>query len=117
CGVAFDGDFVVVVDPAQIVEPEVSSQRCSFAGNALHHAPIAAERVDVVVEDVEIRAIEIAGSPSPCNGHADASGDSLAQRTRRGFDAGGPAVFGMAGAFAFELTKTLDVVQRDGWFS
>ena len=51
--VAFDGDVVVVVDPAQVVEAEMPGQRGRLRADALHQAAVAAYRVDVVVEDVE----------------------------------------------------------------
>ena len=50
-GVAFDGDVVVVVDPAEVIEAQMAGQRGRFRRNALHHAAIAADGVDVVVED------------------------------------------------------------------
>src|SRR6185295_384303 len=40
---AFDGDVVVVVNPAQVVELEVSSQRGGLCRDAFHHATVAAE--------------------------------------------------------------------------
>ena len=49
-GVAFDGDLVVVVDPAEVRQLEVRGQRGGLAGDALHHATVAADGVDVVVE-------------------------------------------------------------------
>src|SRR5262249_28917070 len=47
---AFDGDVVVVVDPAQVVELEVSRQRRGLARNAFHHATVAAQGVDPIAE-------------------------------------------------------------------
>src|SRR5262249_25628369 len=46
-GVALDGDVVVVVDPAEVGEPQVSRQRRRFVRDALHHAAVAAQGVDV----------------------------------------------------------------------
>ena len=51
--VAFDRDVVVVVDPAEIVEAQVAGQRRRFRRNALHHAAVSANRIDVVIEDLE----------------------------------------------------------------
>src|SRR5262249_41100732 len=45
--------------------------------------------------------------------HAHAGGHTLAQGSRAGLDARGPAVFRMPRALAIELTETLDVVERD----
>src|SRR5215475_8351704 len=51
--VAFDGDVIVVVDPAEAVEPQVGGQRGRFRRNALHHAPVSTNSIDVVIEDLE----------------------------------------------------------------
>src|SRR5262249_37075544 len=45
-GIAFDGDVVVVVNPAEVIETEVSGEGGSFRRDPLHHAAIAADRVD-----------------------------------------------------------------------
>ena len=54
--VALDGDVVVVVDPAEVGELQVAGQRRGLAGDAFHHAAVAAQGVDVVVEQLETRA-------------------------------------------------------------
>ena len=63
-GVAFDGDVVVVVDPAEIGEPQVTRERGSFAADAFHHAAVAGQRVDVVVDHLEARPIEVLRHPA-----------------------------------------------------
>ncbi len=110
---AFDGDVVVVVDPAQVVEAEMAGERGGLGGDSLHHAAIAAHRVDVVVEDREVRTIEVVGEPGLGDRHADAGGDALAERPGRGLHAGYPVIFGMAGCLAVELAEAADVVEGD----
>ena len=63
CGIALNGDVVVVVDPAQIRELQVTGQRGRFAAHALHHAAVASQRIYVVVEHVESRPVEILRHP------------------------------------------------------
>ena len=58
-GVAFDGDVIVVVDPAEIGELEVAGERSGFAGNSFHHVAIAADGVDVVIEQLEPGLVEV----------------------------------------------------------
>ena len=111
--VAFDGDVVVVVDPAEVVEAEMAGQRRRLGADALHHAAVAADRVDVVVEDLEARAVVAAGEPFPGDRHADAGGDALAQRAGGGLDAGDPVIFRMARRLAVELAEVADVVEGD----
>src|SRR5215475_15799826 len=60
-GVAFDRDVIVVVNPAQIVEPEMSSQRCSLRRNTFHQASVTTDAINVVVEDVEARPVVAVG--------------------------------------------------------
>ena len=61
-GLAFDGDVIVVVDPAQIVEGEMAGQRRRLRADAFHHVAVAANRIDVVVEDLEAWLVVTAAS-------------------------------------------------------
>ena len=112
-GVALDGDVVVVVDPAQVVEAEMAGERGRLRADALHQAAVAADRVDVVVEEVEARPVVAAGQPLPRDRHADAGGDALPQRTGRRLDARHPVILRMARRLAVELAEVADVVERD----
>src|SRR5882724_13404025 len=47
--VPFDADVIVVVDPAEIIETEMTGERGSFGSHALHHATVTCDGVDVVV--------------------------------------------------------------------
>ena len=49
-GVAFDGDVIVIVDPAKIGQLMMSGQRGSFARNSFHHVAVAADGVHVVIK-------------------------------------------------------------------
>src|SRR5207247_316570 len=75
--VPFDGDVIVVVDPAELVETQVGGQRRRFRRNALHHAAISANRIDVVIEDLEPGPVATGGRPRA--------------RTDRGWARSGPA--------------------------
>ena len=108
---AFDGDAVIVVDPAQVAELEMAGQRRRFVGNAFHHVAVAAQRIDVVVEEGEAGAIEVRRQPARRDRHADAVAAALPQRSGGRLDPDGQAIFGMAGTFAVELTELLDVVE------
>src|SRR6516164_6709111 len=88
-GLAVDGDMIVVVDPAQIIESKMAGERGRLRADALHQATVAAHSIDVVVEQIETGLVVMAGEPFPCDGHANACGDALTKRTCRGFNAGG----------------------------
>ena len=95
--VTFDGDPVVVVDPAKIREFEMAGQRCGLAADAFHHATVTAKGIHVVVENFVAGPVEMVCQPTFRQRHADAGGNPLTQRTGRRFNTGGPAIFGMAG--------------------
>src|SRR5207247_1032872 len=98
--VAFDGDVVVVVDPAEIVEAQMRGQGRGFRGNAFHHAAISANSIDVVIEDLEPGPVVTAGEPLLSDGHPHACGDALPERTSRSLDSRDPVVLGVTGGFA-----------------
>ena len=110
-GRAVDGDPVRVVDPAEVGELEVAGEAGGLGGDAFHHVAVAAEGVDVVVEEVEAGLVVVGPKPLAGRGHADAGGHALAERPGGGLDAAGPAVFGVARALAVELAELLEVVQ------
>ena len=50
--VSFNGDAVIVVNPAEIREPQMAGERRRFPRDAFHHATISAEGVYVEVEQL-----------------------------------------------------------------
>ncbi len=108
---ALDGDAIVVVDPAQVVEAEVAGQGGRLGRDALHQAAVPAHRVDVVVVDLEAGPVVPVGEPLPGDGHAHAGGDALPEGPRRGLDAGYPVVFRVPGGPAVQLPEVSDVVE------
>ena len=109
----FDGDVVVVVDPAEIAEAEVASERRRFVGDALHQTSITADGEGGEVEEFESWSVVSRCRPTRGHRHADAGRDALAEWARGGLDAAGPSILWMAGTFRVHLPKTLDVVDRD----
>ena len=96
------GGEVKLVRAQDLVTPE----------DSLHHAAVARQRVDIVVEQVEPGPVVGRREPALGDRHADAGGDPLAERAGGGLDAGCPAVLGVAGAGAVELAEALDGVER-----
>ena len=111
--VPLDGHPVAVVDPAEVAEHLVAGERSRFARHPLHHVAVPADHVDVVIEQGEIRPVEMPGQPASGERHADAVAAALAERPGGGFDPGGQMIFGMTWAFAAELPEMLDIVERD----
>src|SRR5262249_171384 len=113
-GFAFYGDVIVVVDPAEVIELQVSRDRGCLARDSFHHAAIAAERVNSIAEQFKTWLVVPRGEPLFGNSHAHTRGHALSQRTGGCFHAPGPPVFGVCGAMAAELAEGPEVVERDG---
>ncbi len=111
--VSLNRDGVVVVDPTQIRETEMAGEGSCFARHAFHHVAVAADDVDGIVEQREVGPVVACGEPARRDRHADAVSATLAQRSGRGFDAGGQAVLGMAWRDAADLAEALNVVESD----
>ncbi len=112
--VAFDCDVIVVVHPAEMVEPQMCGKRSRFRRNALHHATIAANGVDVVIEHLKTGHVEVCSEPLLSNGHSHARGDALAERTGCCLDARDPVVLGMTRCLTVKLTKAPYIFERHG---
>src|SRR5258708_31833622 len=112
-GFALDGDVIVVVDPAEVIELQVPRKRSCLARDAFHHAAVAAECVNAIAEQFKIWLVVTRGEPLFTNGHADARGNALSQRTRGRFHPSGPAILRVSGAAAPELPERLEVIERD----
>jgi hypothetical protein len=76
----------------------VAGQRCSLCRDAFLQVAVGADRVDVVVDQIELGLVELAGHTSLGDCHTHRVCESLSQRAGRGLDAGGEAVLGMAGS-------------------
>ena len=109
---AVDGDAVVVPEGDQLVELPGAGQRAGLVRDAFHEAAVADEGVGVVVDDGETGAVELDAQELLGEREADGVGQSLADRAGGRLDAGGVAVFGVAGQAAAQLAEVLDVVQR-----
>ena len=113
--VALNGNAVIVIDPDQIAEAQVPGQRRRLAGDAFHHAAIAAQRHNVMRDDLMPGPIVVRPQPAARKRHADTGRHPLpewpgsrlnprGQRVVRG-------VFGMSRAFAVHLTEVHDIVE------
>src|SRR5215467_6661861 len=91
----------------------MARQRRCFGSHALHHAAIAANRVDVVVEDLEVGTIVPISEPRLGNGHADTVGDPLSKGSSRGLDTRNQVVLGMTRSLTAELAEVTNIVQRN----
>ena len=65
----------------------MTGQRRCFRPDAFHQAAVSANRIDVVIEDLEAGPVVTVGEPLLGDPHSDAGSNALAQRTGRGFNA------------------------------
>ncbi len=111
-GVAFDGDGVVVIDPAEVREFEVPGDGSRLGADAFHQIAVAAQDIHLIVEQVEAGTVVPSRQPALGDRHADAVADALPERTGRRLHAARVAVLGVSGAAAIQLAEAADVVQR-----
>src|ERR1700740_3580604 len=91
----------------------MAGEGSSFAPNPLHQIAIGTDCVDVEVEDLEIRPVEIRRLPFARNRHPYAVTHALPQGPSRGFNSGGDMRFGMPRRQASQLPEALDLLQRN----
>ena len=107
---AVDRDVVVVPEDDELVELEVAGKRDGFLADAFHEAAVTRDHVGEVFHEV---GAELVAQLAFGKCHADGIGNALAERAGRRFDAGGVAVFRVAGGPGAELAEILDLVDRD----
>src|SRR5215831_1826905 len=112
---AFDGDAIVIVDPAEVIELEVPGERGGLAGDAFHHATVAAEGINPIPEQFKAWFVVSCCEPFLCDGHSHACGHALSQRPGGCLDARSPPILGVPRAAAPELPKRFEVLQCDRW--
>src|ERR1017187_4409071 len=86
-GGTVERDLVVVVQPDQLAQLEVTGQRGGLVGDAFHHVAVADQRIGSVVDDGVSWPVVAAGQKTFCHGHADGIGRALPERSSGGFDA------------------------------
>ena len=110
--IAFDGDVIVVVNPAEVIEREMAGERCRFRTHALHHAAVAAHRINVVVEDLEAGPIVAVREPCFSDRHANAGGDALPERPSCCLHPRNQMVLGVSRSLAAEMAEVTNIVER-----
>ncbi len=96
----------------------MAGERGGLGRDPFHHVAVAAEGVDVEVDQFfKPGAIVVGGHPAFGGGHADAVASSLAEWAGRGLDARGQPVFRVARAPAVKLPEPLDLLERHRWLA
>ena len=72
-----DRDVIVIVDPTQVGQLQVTRQRRGFVAHAFHQIAIAGKRVGIETKQLESGAIEMCGSPACRNRHTNAVSHTL----------------------------------------
>jgi hypothetical protein len=103
---SIDRDSVVIEDCYQPVQTLMAGEGSCLVADAFHHAAIAEYDESAMVADV---GTESRSKVALRERQADGIGETLAQRTRRHFDARGVEVFGMTGSCRTPLAESLNV--------
>src|SRR6184192_4099343 len=109
---AVDADAVVVVDRHQFRQPQCSGERARFVADAFHQTTVTHEYPRSVVDDRVARPIEFRGQELLGERHADRIGQPLPEWARGGFHPGRDSDLRMSGSLAVQLTKALQLFQR-----
>ena len=111
-GIALYGDVVAVVNHDEFTKLPGARQRGSLAFDTLHHAPVAAKRVSIVVYYFAVVFIEACRKHGFRHGKTHGVCYALSERARGSFHPRGMSVLGVTGSTRPELTKVLDIVHR-----
>ena len=111
-GRAVNRDPVVVVEPDEPPEPQMTRQRRHLVGDTFHEIAITRDEVDRGVHNIVARTIELGGQVRRAEGHSHCIAEALAQWPRRGLDARCQAVLRMPRRLAAPLAEILKFLQR-----
>src|SRR5579862_9585631 len=104
--------MIVVVEVNQVVELEVPGERRGFGGNSFHKATVARDSVNLEVDDVVSRAVEMRREMLLCDPHSHAVPESLPQRSGGRFNSRNQPVLRMSRRLASPLTELLKLRHR-----
>ena len=109
---AINGDAVVVPKDDKFAQAKRPCKRTGLVGDAFHHATIAQENIGVVIDNHMFATIELRRQDFFGKRHTNAVGDTLSEGACCGFHAWGITVFRMAGRSRMQLTKILQLGDR-----
>ena len=115
-GRALDRDVVVVVDQAELAEPEEARERACLSRHALHDVAVGADRVGPVIDQRVAVAVVALGQHGLGERHADGVADALPERAGRDLDARGRMLaveLRVPGSPGAPLPELLQVVERE----
>ena len=110
CGIAFDGDAVVVVENNNVIEFLVTCEGCCFVGDTFHHTAVTGDDVDFAIEKTCISKTGHCAETFCSNSHTDTGSKTCSEGTCGDFNTAGVSVFRMSRCQAFPLTELLQIV-------
>src|SRR5438067_8983170 len=112
-GHGIERDGVGIVNQNQIIEPEMPGEGARFRRHALLETTIARQTKNMLVENAMLVGVEMRSRHFRRHCHPDRVANALPQRTSGSLDSRRFKKFRMPRCFRMELTKTLDVVDRN----
>ncbi len=110
-GIALDGNVIIIVKHDQLAQFQGAGQGSCFAGDPFHQAAVANKCVGVMVDDLEIGAVEPGGQMSLADRHTDRRCHALTERPSCHFDTDSVTEFRMARRLAAPLAERLQIIQ------
>ena len=101
---------IVVVDPAQVGQLQMSGEGCCLGAYAFHHVAIAAHGVDVVIKNLKAGTVVVRCQPVRSDSHSHAVAHSLAERSGCRLDAPSNSVFRVPRRSTVDLPEPLNIV-------
>src|SRR5438046_818143 len=92
-GLPVNSDAVVVVDPDQPAELQMTGERAGLVRDALHQVAVGREEIGAMVDDGMARPVEQLSEVGLRERHSHGVPDALTERAGRGLDAGSESVF------------------------
>ena len=105
-------DQVVVIEHDQLAQAQRSRQCAGLVRDAFHQVAVAAQRIRVVIHNLEPRPIVDSAQVLLGNRHADGHRQALSERAGRYFNTIRVAVLGMPRSARVPLAKALQIVNR-----
>ena len=108
--------MVVVVDQAELAQPEEARDRARLSRHALHDVAVGADGVGAVIDERAAVAVVAHGQHGLGERHADRIADALPERPGRDLDAGDRVLaleLGVPGRLGAPLPELLEVVERE----
>src|SRR5207237_1763310 len=108
----FDRYLIVIVEIDKFPEFKMFGERSCFRGDSFHQITVRTNSVNVMIDKRKFFFVELCSEMCRSHCHADAVGETLAQRTGGNFHTRSQSIFGMPWRFGAPLAKAFELIER-----